>query len=285
LETPEDAPANADAGIIPMHGRAPSGRQRYGDTPSDHLRLARIFLEERLPVFVDKPFATDLNDAETMIRLAIDHDTPLMSCSCMRYAPQVRELARKTKRGDLGKLRIVHSLIHSPLKVNFVYYGIHAVEAGHLVMHSQARSISSLMSKALGSRACSYVTTVNYAKGEILIIQVLEKVRPGRYSVQAFGDRGTEEAHLDERFSIIPYGSEIPVEYARRDLAKVGLSTLRFPLSERRDEEDYFRIMLTEYLGMVRTRKPPIPYAEILTITKLLLTAKRSLDSGTTQYL
>jgi predicted dehydrogenase len=53
----------------------------------DHVELASPFLEKGIPVYVDKPFASNLSDARTMIELAQKHGTNVMSASLLEYNP------------------------------------------------------------------------------------------------------------------------------------------------------------------------------------------------------
>lgn len=55
---------------------------------ADHLELARPFLEKGVPTFVDKPFAATLADAREMIKLAIKHNTVVMSASILTHTDQ-----------------------------------------------------------------------------------------------------------------------------------------------------------------------------------------------------
>lgn len=54
---------------------------------NDHLRLAEPFLRKRLPIFVDKPFASRLADAEAIVALARQYGTPMFNASILTYVP------------------------------------------------------------------------------------------------------------------------------------------------------------------------------------------------------
>ena len=61
---------------------------------ADHLELARPFLENGIPVCVDKPFASTYADAYEMVRLARENDTPLMNASILSHT-DTREAFRR----------------------------------------------------------------------------------------------------------------------------------------------------------------------------------------------
>jgi len=54
---------------------------------SDHLRLAEPFIRKKLPIFIDKPFASRLADAEALVKLAREHGTPMFNASILSYVP------------------------------------------------------------------------------------------------------------------------------------------------------------------------------------------------------
>ena len=92
------------------------------DDPESHAALAQPFLEAGLPVLVDKPLAATESD------LAYFSDQAragrlIMSCSSMRYAPEVRVL--KEAATSLGPVRLVAAV---GVK-DWVSYGVHVLEA------------------------------------------------------------------------------------------------------------------------------------------------------------
>lgn len=96
---------------------------------SRHLERARPFIEAGLPVFVDKPFAGSLKEADALLALAEKHRVPLMSCSALRYDPQVT--AALAKQAELGKILSVE--VWGPCALHegnpgLLHYGIHGVE-------------------------------------------------------------------------------------------------------------------------------------------------------------
>ena len=53
----------------------------------DHLKLARPFIKRGIPTFVDKPFASNLKDARSIVRLARKHRTPVFNSSILSQVP------------------------------------------------------------------------------------------------------------------------------------------------------------------------------------------------------
>ena len=86
------------------------------------MRRARPFVEAGLPVFVDKPLATNLADLRQFVRWQ-RQGAVLLSTSGMRYAPEMR--LSEAQRGALGDLRWITSFTCK----TWERYGIHALEA------------------------------------------------------------------------------------------------------------------------------------------------------------
>lgn len=100
-----------------------------------HLKRAEPFIKAGLPIFVDKPFAETLGEAEKMIDLAQKHNVPLLSCSSLRYDPKVKEaLALQSKYGKLLSADVWGAAELHPGNPGLLHYGIHGVELLYALM-------------------------------------------------------------------------------------------------------------------------------------------------------
>lgn len=109
---------------------------------SRHLARARIFLEAGMPTFVDKPFSETVADADTMIALAEKHKAPLMSCSALRFAPQVAEARGRAE--TLGRILSVDTWTAASLhpgNPGLLHYGIHGVDVLYAILGGGCRSV------------------------------------------------------------------------------------------------------------------------------------------------
>lgn len=78
------------------------------------------------PVFVDKPFATTLTDAERIVEVANRHSVPLMTCSSLRYYPNLQEALASTS--PLTGFDAFGPMSLEPTQPGLFWYGIHTVE-------------------------------------------------------------------------------------------------------------------------------------------------------------
>lgn len=83
VEQPEDMLGKVDAVMV----TARDGRQ--------HLPFARPFIEAGIPAFIDKPFTRDVDEALELIRLAKEHNTPLVGGSSVKLCEDVQALRQK----------------------------------------------------------------------------------------------------------------------------------------------------------------------------------------------
>lgn len=128
-DDPTDAPTVAAASLIPHIVAQPEDVIGQVDAViistddgDDHIRRARPFIEAGLPVFVDKPMATNIADLRQFVQWHRAGAT-ILSTSGMRYAPEMRLTAEQ--HTHLGDLRWITSFTCK----SWERYGIHALEA------------------------------------------------------------------------------------------------------------------------------------------------------------
>lgn len=110
VDRPEDVIGQVDAAIIST------------DDGDDHIRRVKPFVDAGLPVFVDKPMATNVADLRQFIQWH-EAGATILSTSGMRYAPAMRLSEAQT--ATLGDLRWITSFTCK----TWERYGIHALEA------------------------------------------------------------------------------------------------------------------------------------------------------------
>jgi len=127
-DDPAEAPAVAAAALIPHVVNRPEevigqvdAVMIATDDGFDHTRRARPFIEAGLPVFVDKPLATSVEELRTFMAWE-RAGARLLSSSGLRYAPQLD--ACLAQMAGLGELRWVSGVSCK----TWERYGIHLLE-------------------------------------------------------------------------------------------------------------------------------------------------------------
>ena len=158
---------------------------------SRHVEKARVFLEAGMPTFVDKPFAATAKEADAMISLAKKHNTPLMSCSALRFDPTISDAIARQK--DLGKIVSAEIWGNAPLHAGnpgLLHYGIHGVE----------------MIYTLLGKGCEFVQNLSAEQGEVAMglwpggrIGVVRGVREGQggFGFTAHYEKGHRSAIVE----------------------------------------------------------------------------------------
>ena len=76
---------------------------------STHFELAKNALERNKDVFVEKPIAMNIGEAEELIRLAEKNKRIIMVGHILQYHPAVIKLKELISKGELGKIQYIYS--------------------------------------------------------------------------------------------------------------------------------------------------------------------------------
>jgi hypothetical protein len=146
-----------------------------------HHRFAEPLMKKtNLPIFIDKPLADNIPDAERIIRLARERNVPMMSASALRYAKELEE-ARPTLAA-LGD--VVTAVSTSPNEL--IYYGIHGAELFYTVYGPGVEYVENIGEEG------REIVKVAYRDGRRAILLVNEKTRMG-FRLTLYGTRGWKE--------------------------------------------------------------------------------------------
>ena len=92
------------------------------DDPENHVVMAKPFIDAGIPIFIDKPIATTIEDLDYFSAESAKGKL-IMSCSSMRYANEGRIV--KQELASLGKLELATAVG----KKDWTKYGVHLLEA------------------------------------------------------------------------------------------------------------------------------------------------------------
>ena len=158
------------------------------DDAETHLHFARPFLEAGLPVYIDKPMALSLAEAETLFALGA-RPGQLFSCSALRYARELQLSA--ADRHHIGTLR----RIEATTPKYWDNYAVHIIEPVRVMLDEDDRIEDSQLDRSgdvtrLSLRWASGVETVLNAMGDA----------PVPITFRVSGDKGERELKFSDTF-------------------------------------------------------------------------------------
>ena len=131
-----------------------------GTPPNQHLSVIREVAPRGVHILCDKPLATTLEDADTILQLAQKHQVKLMVPFNPRYQLPVMKLKKMIQAGELGELKHIHATKYGRIPRNipgldtswffdkvqagfggFGDIGIHAIDALRWLADSEARQV------------------------------------------------------------------------------------------------------------------------------------------------
>jgi predicted dehydrogenase len=194
-DDPAEAPAVAAAALIPHVVARPEAVIGAVDAVliatddgDDHVRRAAPFVAAGLPVFVDKPLATNEADLATFARWH-HAGAALLSSSGLRYDPAVDRL--RAALPGLGAPRWATGLSVK----TWERYGIHLLEPLLAVLGPGLHSVA--LAPGTGQ---TEVATLTHAGGAVISIAVVHAGTPGFGQITLVGDRGVVHEHLNDTF-------------------------------------------------------------------------------------
>lgn len=189
-----------------------------------HLERARPFLEKGIPTFIDKPFAGNAKDAAEIIALAKQHNAPLMSCSALRYAPEVQEaLARREELGEILNADVWSTANLHDGNPGLLQYTIHGVDMLFALMGAGCQSVQAVYTDA------GEVVTGLWSDGRIGTVRGI-RTGAGGFGLTAHYEKGHEckivtsggyyREMLKEIVKMFQTGEQpVPVEQMREAIA------------------------------------------------------------------
>jgi Oxidoreductase family, NAD-binding Rossmann fold len=194
-DDPSDAPKVAAASLIPHVVSRPEEVIGHVDAVviatddgDDHVRRARPFIEAGLPVFIDKPMATNIDDLRQFLAWH-DEGKIMLSTSGMRYAPEMR--LTNEQWAHLGDLRWITSFTCK----TWERYGIHALEAVEPLLGPGFISAQAL------SDAGGDVMHLTHRSGVHVTIGALHDAYGSFGAVHLYGTKGQLAINLTDTYS------------------------------------------------------------------------------------
>ena len=159
------------------------------DDAETHLHFARPFLEAGLPVYIDKPMALSLAEAETLFALGA-RPGQLFTCSALRYAKELQ--LSEVDRQQIGAIRRVEATTPK----NWDTYAVHIIEPVRMMLNKEDTIESSQLEcygdvTRLSLHWTSGIETVLRAVGDA----------PVPINFRVSGDQGERELQFRDAFT------------------------------------------------------------------------------------
>ncbi len=135
------------------------------------------------PVFIDKPLATSAEDAKKIMELSEKYNSPVFSCSAIRYAAGISELGAGSRTAGCTAFGPAAILPDYP---GYFWYGVHSAEVLFSKMGTGCREIA----VTVGSEAD--VITGKWDDGRIGNVYGYRMEGVSKFGCVVFGDRGVE---------------------------------------------------------------------------------------------
>jgi hypothetical protein len=200
LTHPEDAIGVVDAVIIPT------------DIGSDHLEMARPFIEAGLPVFIDKPLTDNVDDLEQFIDWHL-HGAHIQSGSVVRFAVEFLEC--RERMAELGKLR----LATMTMVKSWERYGMHAAEAVYPFL--RPGGWASVVNT--GSEGANIVH-VTHEDGVDVVLALIDDIFGSAGCLALYGTAGSINSKFSNRYSAVKTQLTSFVSYLRTGIPSVPFS-------------------------------------------------------------
>lgn len=182
------------------------------DDPENHVAMAKVFLEADVPLFIDKPLASNYEDLEYFAKMN-SAGKLFMSCSSMRYA--VESKAVKDEIESLGRIELVTAVG----KKDWLKYGVHMLEGMFALLDDpKAAAVRHV------SEAGKDIVYVEFANGIVATVHLFYEITP-TFQISIFGSDGWRLIEYKNwyamfRENLVEFISSVEQGKARLDFAR-----------------------------------------------------------------
>lgn len=194
VDIPSDVIGSVDGVIIPT------------DDGDNHLERVRPFIDADVPIFVDKPLATNIPDLSQFIQWQNER-IPIASSSAMRYAPAVDIL--RDSMTDLGDIRWTTTATHKTWK----RYGVHTLEP-----------LARLFGPGFDTVTCNHdgdtdVFTITHDSGPTISIGVNYEMRGGFSRITLYGTKSEKTVKINDTYTTFKRQLQSVIDFVRKPSA------------------------------------------------------------------
>lgn len=180
------------------------------DDPENHREMAEPFIKNNVPIFIDKPLASNREDLN-YFKNEIEKGKFIFSCSSMRYAKET--LIAKDSIDSLGEIQ----LVSATGKKDWIKYGVHMMEAVFAVLDDPLpRSVWSVGEKN------KEVVYVEFENGIVATFHLFMDIS-STFQVNIFGKNDFNHYIIGDSYSMFRSNLEVFIESLKK-----GKSLLAF---------------------------------------------------------
>lgn len=273
--SPEEMIGKIDAVMIPGGRPLPMGAtdsvwaqtEPMGMQPSQHLELARPFLEAGIPTLIDKPLADTMEEANGIIAAASRGGALLMSCSAQRYDQQLLAAKEIIRCGGLGPVRAVNVVLGTG-PTDLAWYVIHGIEGIATMFGTDVESVTAVTGNTSidqGGHHLPHSTSfiLKYRSGPLVSLMLLR---------EKANREGTEKLwpldYIPPPYLTLFYQYQIYGDLDHMNIRVVGKA--------------YYFAMIRSFIDSVKSGNQPISNEEMLEINRLLLSLPEAVRCGQT---
>lgn len=261
-ERMEEAGRDVDAVFI-------SNGERDG---SDHLMLAEPFLKKGLPVFIDKPFSSNVRDAKTIIKTAKKHRSPIFNASILSYVPAAGQFKRR-----FTEIEKVYYPLPDERPENPVGLGVVKGVGGSFSQELAGKGVTGGLSERMAYLIHGVSLAINLFGLDIEWVESMGAA-PLEY-IHLHLKRGTDVMILNTSTRVFPEACSF---YASA-FSKYGV--VHSPPIGDPEFIGGAEIILKMLKRMIATGKPPVPYQNFLVHIAVIEAAGRAQKAGKRVYL
>lgn len=159
------------------------------DDAENHRKMARPFIDAGIPLFIDKPLCSSLDDLR-YFSSEIAKGKFIMSCSSMRYAGECMTL--KTERSALGQIQLITAVG----KKDWIKYGVHMLEAMFSIMDDPRPLKVANVGREEGS-----IVKIDFEGGLQATLHLFMEIS-GTFQVSVFGSQGWRLVEIKNSYAM-----------------------------------------------------------------------------------
>jgi hypothetical protein len=158
------------------------------DDAETHYEFAAPFLKAGVPIYIDKPLALSVVEAQQLINLQ-QYPGQLFSCSALRYGKEFK--LAESELAQLGRLRHIHATVPK----NWDKYAVHVIEPLLLLVKERGRI---LRTQAWHNKDATTMV-VEFSEGlQVLVSTLGSSTAP--LALRVMGDSGWKDLFFQDTY-------------------------------------------------------------------------------------